>query len=281
MFKKLLKYDLAYLFKIWKYIAIAVLGASVLSAFALGITIRLDMNETANAQYWITFVNIACMLLVSLFYILLMVLVGISAVIPIVRYYTNLCTDQAYLTYTLPVKRKHHVLSKILSSFIMDMSTLAVVLVAFLINFVVVTAMLGKFSQVFSNIGLLLSYLKGWTVAYAIEAILYYFVHSFTHISLVFLITQFCGSMKKSRKWVIPVVFFAIYFISGIIMSFFSYFLIFACVGVYNILSVMDVGQVHIFILVSILAEMALTALFGICFYFGLLDRVENKLNLS
>ena len=115
MLKKLLKYDLKFIFKYW-WIAAVVCGIlSVVCGFC--VTFLLSDRElpsvvtsTATSALFLTYITFFG--------------VGIVTFILIfIRFYCNFFSDEGYLTFTLPVKRSSLLNSKIISAFIVSVAT--------------------------------------------------------------------------------------------------------------------------------------------------------------
>lgn len=112
MFKKLLKYDFKWIFSIWWIGAVSILVLSVPAGFALRNLV------TANyTQYGEIFNG----LWVYLYYILLCLFPALGSVLIFIRYYCNFFRDEGYLTFTLPVKRSTHLLSKVVSGSLINL----------------------------------------------------------------------------------------------------------------------------------------------------------------
>jgi len=117
MFKKLLKYDMMAVWRLWWLAVMIVPIASVVGSVML----RFIITGTENGAFEghisrLLFIGallsvFACIVAIVLSFILTMVLIY-------VRFYKNLFTDEGYLTFTLPVSRKQILLSKTLNAFI-------------------------------------------------------------------------------------------------------------------------------------------------------------------
>ncbi len=122
MFKKLLKYDLRHVFKTWWILAVASVAFTVIGSIAFSIM----SNDTSN-QYPLITITAVLVFIVSI--------IGLSGfvigneIIIIERLYKNFFTDEAYLTFTLPVKRSQLLNSKLLMAIILSLSTSAVIII--------------------------------------------------------------------------------------------------------------------------------------------------------
>lgn len=112
MFGKLLKYDLKSELRVWLVSAMTTLLLSGI----LGICIRNFENAPKNNGELFLFIMtvffmVAIILIISVFFL-------ITSLMPIIRFYTHLYTDEGYLTFTLPVTTTQIVWSKILNEVI-------------------------------------------------------------------------------------------------------------------------------------------------------------------
>lgn len=115
MLKRLLKYDLRAIFRIW-WIAAA---ASVLMSFIGGGCLYIIDNE----RYFPTTLYTLANVLVALVYFTLAALMTLTMILIFIRLYRNFFTDEGYLTFTLPVRRRDLVNSKVISGSIMQIAT--------------------------------------------------------------------------------------------------------------------------------------------------------------
>ncbi len=107
MFSKVFKYDFKFFFRIWWIAALSISILSVGGGFMIrGFDNRL-LEENTVYVVLATLSVIAIIITAALLPIVVLILAA-------VRYYQNLFSDQGYLTFTLPVKRSHHLNSKLL-----------------------------------------------------------------------------------------------------------------------------------------------------------------------
>lgn len=125
--KKLLKYDLKAVGRLWWIIAVASVGLSILGGLALRFAIGFLKSE--EAPFFA--------ILLLLFGIVSIVLVAAGSLATVflthARFYKNLFTDEGYLTFTLPVTRSSIILSKTLNSFIWQMAHVLLIAICALI----------------------------------------------------------------------------------------------------------------------------------------------------
>ena len=104
MLKKLIKYDIKYLFSWCRYLWLIGLTAGVTVVVMSALAVKTN-NELFS-------------LLAVLGVIALLLFNFASQVCVYIRYYKSIATDEAYLTFTLPVSRKSFLLSKLITSLI-------------------------------------------------------------------------------------------------------------------------------------------------------------------
>ena len=105
MLKKCLKYDIKHIWNTWWVISAAQLGISMLAGATIFFMIR-----TINYSEWVisALLNLILILVTIGCIILIAILPVASSIVVYARYYKNFFTDEAYLTFTLPVSRKTH-----------------------------------------------------------------------------------------------------------------------------------------------------------------------------
>lgn len=118
MLKKLLKYDLKSVFRYWWILAASCLVISAAAGFAYNV-IESDTDLP-------TVLYIFSGLTVFAFVIALFALLFLSKILMYVRFYQNLFSDEGYLTFTLPVKRHHILMSKLITDVLLSVASLAV-----------------------------------------------------------------------------------------------------------------------------------------------------------
>ena len=108
MLRKLLKYDLAYVFRIWWIGALSSLGLSAL----IGICITVLNSDKRIPDI----VELMAVLAIVVSVIGLVAFSILSFILVAVRFYKNFFTDEGYLTFTLPVSRISLYNSKLISA---------------------------------------------------------------------------------------------------------------------------------------------------------------------
>ncbi len=124
MLGKLLKYDLRSIFKLWWVAAVSSVGLGVVGGIAFNIFTTLSYE--AEPSMLQSIVMIFSILAVILSFFGMSAFIIASEVFIYVRYYKHLFTDEGYLTFTLPVKRRDILNSKLISGLAVNLATLTV-----------------------------------------------------------------------------------------------------------------------------------------------------------
>ena len=123
MLKKCLKYDFSATMRIWLLFSAIFLSVAVVAGFAI--------SGLGNQNPIITILS-ALGILPG--YIVLVAYPIATALVLCIRYYKNFFTDEAYLTFTLPVSRRTHVKSKLISAWCFSAMTTLVMVVGICIT---------------------------------------------------------------------------------------------------------------------------------------------------
>lgn len=129
MLKKMLKYDLRAIFKFWWIGAVVCLSGGILDGFC-----QREMYSVVETNYLL---QSAAELVQGLIYTSYVLFVLLTLVLFFIRFYKNFFTDEGYLTFTLPVSRKHLLNSKLLSGIIAMFATIGVLFTAIIISAVI------------------------------------------------------------------------------------------------------------------------------------------------
>lgn len=118
MLKKVLKYDLKYVFKYWWIGAVVCFALAIVGGFGIKIEEMSYVKELPVAVE--LFAGLATVLSVLGFFAFSM----FAEVLVIIRMYKNFYTDEGYLTFTLPAKRSTLLASKLLTGYITTVVTI-------------------------------------------------------------------------------------------------------------------------------------------------------------
>jgi hypothetical protein len=124
MLRKLLKYDFKSVFKYWWIAGLTSLALSVLGGFCIKILVDANSDTVTIQPPAVLTVSATLLLMLSIIAIVAFAL--ISMILVYVRFFQNFFTDQAYLTFTLPVKRTTHLNSKLILGTVTEIATMLV-----------------------------------------------------------------------------------------------------------------------------------------------------------
>ncbi len=280
MLRKLLKYDFRAILKYWWILAVSSIGLSFIGGICIRIlTTVADPPVSENIWTWIVIIAvfglIACILGLSAFLIA-------TEIFIYVRFYQNLFSDEGYLTFTLPVKRRDILHSKLISGIAVNAMTLFLLIADVFIIVVtgvdsetlaVVRDAVSMFiRELFKTVGAL-------SIVYILEAIVLLLALSVSSFLLTAICITFAAVVAKKHKIFAAIGF---YYIAGAVMSVISQLaVIFGTISLAGILSALPeesmLGIISLIILSITAFICAITAaLYTLEHY--LLDR---KLNLS
>ena len=191
MLKKLLKYDLKYVFR-YSWLAIVLsLALSVVGGVLVSLIDGKNMpSEMVGILMMFIFLIGLCFFAVP----------ALLLILSFARFYKHLFTDEGYLTFTLPVKLSTQLNSKLLLYLIVGAVSMATVFTEVALMILVS----GNGAEVLDTIGRLLS--EAWAdggalvIVLIFEKILYYFVYqTFMALALYCCITFASVNTKRAR----------------------------------------------------------------------------------
>ena len=125
--RKLLKYDLKAVFRLWWIFSAAALAAGPLGGLCLRLLLREDALRPQPLEEM--FQAVAGLGVVA--FVLLLGAYGLGTFVLVIwRYYSHFFTDEGYLTFTLPVSRTALLGSKLLTALIFQAASAAVTLIS-------------------------------------------------------------------------------------------------------------------------------------------------------
>lgn len=212
MFRKLLKYDLNAIVRLWWIGAVISVAAAVAGALLLRFSMQAFDREIASVFVKLLAIvgliaGIACLFAVVFSFVFTVILI-------FVRFYKHFFTDEGYLTFTLPVKRSTLFLSKTVNALIWFSAHFCVILISFLLfSMLVVSPSEGDLFLnffVLKAIGKLLGSEWGvfgaWMIVYILEALALLLVYAFFTISLVHFCITFGAVVAKKAKVILAIV---------------------------------------------------------------------------
>ena len=221
MCKKLLKYDFAYVFKIWLALSISVVGMAIVTSLIIRSAIFINTQNGASMAS-----TLSVLAAVFMSFGMIMIWVGILIVTPLmcyIRYYKNFFSDEGYLTFTLPVRRRDLYLAKVTNTFIFQAANVVVSLLAVSILMLLIPpAEEGQlinpvvFRYIGQGIRWLWSSMGGWLLMYGVLLIAFMAIRSLYNIGMIQLCITVGATVAKKHKVLAGV---GIYFGSSFAMS--------------------------------------------------------------
>ena len=136
MFRKLLKYDMQSILKIWWIVAAVTIGASILGG--IGFRLIMEISTESVDSLFPVILMLGGILFLFISVIALSSSFVITEVLIFWRFYKNFFTDEGYLTFTLPVSRKQLFLSKTVNAMVWSALHIVLVIIGFTIMVLII-----------------------------------------------------------------------------------------------------------------------------------------------
>lgn len=280
MFKKLMKYDVRAILKIWWIIALSSVGLTVVGSFFMRFAIQnLDGESLAS------FLAVLAMIAGIFALFAAFASIALTAVLTHYRFYKTLYTDEGYLTFTLPVKRETLIFSKTLNTFIWHVLHAVLLIICIFIAMLIIST--EPDSSVFEFIGsafsLIWDVFGAWTPVLALELLILFACMGAFSIVLVELCVTIGAIVAKKQKLLAAI---GIYYIVNMVITFVSEIAIMAggtlmLHGFVLIIDQLSYTAIMAVISLVVLIFIAAVASATLICYFVMLDKVKNKLNLA
>ncbi len=287
MLRKLLKYDLDAVWRIWLPLAVSV----PVMALITSLFIRAMVEETFSPEGLIA-VMLGLMLTFTVM-ALVILWVGLFITTPLLCYthfYKHFFTDRGYLTFTLPVPRRDLYLSKVVNAFIWSVGNVLVTLlsagilllllptseeVTQFINPVLFEVLGSSFQFLWSNVG-------AWLIVYILEILLLLVIVSLCNIGLFHLAITAGSVIAKKRKALCAVgIYLGINYGISFVAQFFLIFLASPLASFSYMLSQLPLQRQCGVLAVGLLIVMLVLSILAAIYHFVALHLIERKLNLS
>lgn len=269
MLKKCLRYDLKSVFTYWIFGAIAMLILSIPGGLALrSLTLNADNPEHFK---WEVFI-------IMLVYFVGVAFVILSEILVYVRYYKHFFSDEGYLTFTLPVKRRVLFTSKVINGFVWQIATLATIFISIIIMLCFMPPS-NPDTSVPEYTGQVIS--AGWAFVYALEGLLIFALVSLVSVLFMYLLISIGANIVRKNKIIVTI---GIAYGASIVLSILSYVLV--LVGVFYGIAIDEifaVGPSNTYLFIFLLLLLAIAVLFtiSVALAFASLRIIERKLNLA
>ncbi len=282
MLRKTLKYDLGAVYKIWLILSATVLVLSVVG----GLSIR-DLVMTGDEGNPFMLFSIMGTI-VTFFSICAYVL--IIQLLVLFRFYQNFFTDEAYLTFTLPVPRKTLFNSKLIGAFIWSIANIAVVAVCFVIILALVpvngngtgSALYETSRAIFELIKLLFEDFSGWAFVYCVLGVISAILSTvFSTLLIYACITLGCTIVRKNKLLMAIAVYYAVNMLISLLSYVASFVMSLVLISGIGLIGNYSEAQIKVLILFALIAVTAFLTVMCILAYKFSLSRIEKKLNLA
>lgn len=288
MLKKLLKYDLNAVWKLWAALSAALIGMAVILAVIIRLTIASSLMDDFS--------------LLSIFLVMGSILTGFGVVMtwsgilivtPImcyIRYFKNFFSDEGYLTFTLPVKRRDLYLSKVVNVFLFNVGNVLVTIVAVLLVLMIIptTGQNGAIinfeiiKDVWALIGTIWEFIGPWMLVYLLAGILLLAVLSLYEIGMIHLCITVGATVAKKHKVLAALgIYFGSNFILSTVYQIFGFFGLQSIVGFVSLLEGASATLIHFALIGLILFITVIVMTAAWILHLVTLDTIERKLNLA
>lgn len=283
MFKKLLKYDFRSISGYWWIIAASTLGASLIGAIAL----RIAITNITDPRYEL--ITTLTMLVGFISIVAVGASMAVTSILVYYRTYKNFFTDEGYLTFTLPVTRREHLLSKTINSLIWSAAHVLLLCVCAVIYLLIVppsdtVISLVAFEKIASDLASFFDSTGFFAPVFILEAILASVISGIFGIVLInFCITVGAVVAKKHKLLASIGVYYLVNMILSLVVQvFFTIGFILSLEGFSYVMNSLesDIAMnaiLAILFMIGILMMAAVT----VAFYLFTVEKLERKLNLE
>lgn len=286
MLRKLLKYDLDAIWRIWVPLAASVPVMSLVTALLVRTLLERPESDDSAVVMLGFMMFFAVMTLVILW-------VGLFIVTPIIcylHYYRHFFSDRGYLTFTLPVPRQTLYLSKVLSTFIWSVGNAVVTLVSacILLLLIPTSQEVAQFVNpiVFDFLGEGLGFLwqsvGPWLILYILELLLILVALSLCNIGLFHLAITMGSVIAKKHKVLCAVgLYLGMNYGISFVSQFFTMFSASPITSFTLMLAKLPLQQQCAALAITGMIVLLLLATVAAIYHFVTLHLIERKLNLA
>ena len=288
MLKKLLKYDLNAIWKLWVALSAALLGMAVFMSLLIRFSIVSSLASSSS--------------LFSLFLVLgsfvsgfgvIIAWSGILIVTPImcyIRYFKNFFSDEGYLTFTLPVKRSTLYLSKVINVFIFNVGNVIVTIIAILLALMIIpeTGNNGAIlnfeilKTLWSGIVWLWQELGLWLAVYLLGIILLATACSLYQIGMIHLCITVGATVAKKHKVLAALgIYMGVSFILSSVYQVFGLFGLQSVEGFVYLADTTSALLTHLTLLSVLFLAIVIVSVAAAILHLITLNTIERKLNLA
>lgn len=237
MLKKLLKYDLKFIFKYWWIAAVVTIGASVLAGFCMRL---LDYSD--NRRELPALVLSSASSMITLTIVVFIAFSILSTILIFIRFYSNFFSDEGYLTFTLPVKRSSLITSKIISASFTQIATSFLIVFGVCLMFIIAFWENFWSKEFWAGLGEILEYYfkdnTFYRIMYILEAIALYVTSIAFSTMFLFTCITFASIITKKARVITAIgIYFGINMLVSFVIQIFALFGISTLVGYFKNLS--------------------------------------------
>lgn len=287
MFRKVLKYDMNAVAKLWSILTVSVLVFSVLGGLSV-----LGMSSAEQSTAQMAFFPLYLLGLI-LFFISISVYGLATVALVMIRFYKNFFTDEAYLTFTLPVKRSTLFNAKLLTAFVFNTASgivTAIGITVFLAiapsgteGYSLLTMLIDALKITFQSFAMVMTdELSAWIVAYCVVFVIYLLVTFMLETLLLFTTVTFGSLLAKKHKILTSIL---VYYGVNVVMTIVGYIVEIALSIGINLLAVtpevLPGTEILWLLLAGFIFAICAMALVASFFYKFALNKLRGNLNLA
>lgn len=209
MVKKLFKYEIKSYLRVWLPVQIVLLGIALIGRF-----IQFFENDT-------TIYDIISGSSIFMFVVTSMASFGITVALGVIRFYKNLFTGEGYLTFTLPVTPAQHIITKVVTAVLFQITSVIMVILSVCI--ITSGEMLKEIIKAASYLlNLAVPYLGANLGLYIVEFIALLIISTFSMYMHYYTCISLGQLFRKNRVLAAVGVYFGFYFVSQILGTVFG-----------------------------------------------------------
>ena len=290
MFRKVFKYDMASIKRYWWMIAVVILAMSVLGSFVFRVMYTAAENMNEEDGILLSLIVIAGSIFVFICIIAAFSSVIVTTVMTHLRYYRNFFTDEGYLTFTLPVRRKTLYLSKTVNSMLWAFAHVLLLVVAAAIALTLAPVPedgqflnLTFWNDFFDSIAEAWDQIGAWLIVYVLEFLLMYLCASAASVGLIQLCITIGSIVAKKHKLLASIgIYYAVNMITSTVAQIAAYIVtIFMSTGIAVLAERATALEGYTSIALALMLLTLIFAAFAMILHFVALGLVERKLNLA
>ena len=294
MLKKLIKYDILSVWRLWWIAAATVPVAAFIGAFSIRALREQQLIElgglVATEDFVTPYLRVALGFAVFASIVAIILSCALTTVLVCFRFYKNLYTDEGYLTFTLPVTRKQILFSKTLNAFIWLALQGILIAIAMLIFFMFGSAPVnGGFInfepiEVFARLFVeMWDAFGAWSILMGLEFILWWILSTVQGIAAIYLSITIGAIIAKKAKIIASIGIY--YLVNGAVSLIwniaFSIFLFGMLQGFAVLMDAGNGNEQNAIICLILMIAVAFTGIISTVLYTLTQHLLDRKLNLA